>query len=79
MRQLAPLFDVSPATVCRGIQRLRPLLVATVCEGVTVLGNGAYINTGLVMPTRRRPGRALLSGLEEDNAEHRRVWTPLPR
>ncbi len=26
MRQLAPLFGVSPATVCRGIQRLRPLL-----------------------------------------------------
>ncbi|MFP1666365.1 helix-turn-helix domain-containing protein, partial [Streptomyces cavourensis] len=26
MRQLAPLFGVSPATVCRVIQRLRPLL-----------------------------------------------------
>ena len=26
MRQLAPLFAVSPATVCRVIQRLRPLL-----------------------------------------------------
>lgn len=25
MRQLAPLFGVSPATVCRVIQRLRPL------------------------------------------------------
>lgn len=26
MRQLAPLFGVSPATVCRVIQRLGPLL-----------------------------------------------------
>jgi hypothetical protein len=26
MRQLAPLFGISPATVCRVIQRLRPLL-----------------------------------------------------
>ncbi|MFF8351801.1 transposase family protein [Cellulosimicrobium funkei] len=148
MRQLAPLFGVSPATVCRVIQRLRPLLaiepatrpddaverlwivdgtlipvrdrtvgassrnyrfsanvqvvidadtklviaaarpvpgntadakawrdsgLAAVCEGVTVLGDGAYINTGLVIPHRKRPGRALLSGEEEDNAEHRRV------
>ncbi|MGO4424158.1 transposase family protein, partial [Streptomyces sp. MCAF7] len=142
MRQLAPLFAVSPATVCRGIQRLRPLLalepasrpadivdgtlipvrdrqvgassrncrfsahvqviidadtrlvVATTRpapgnradaqvwrnsglaqhgEGVTVLGDSAYINTGLVVPHRKRPGRPLLAGEEEDNAEHRRV------
>lgn len=43
------------------------------CEGVTVLGDGAYINTGLVVPHRKRPGRALLPGEEEDNAEHRKV------
>ncbi|WP_405910203.1 transposase family protein [Streptomyces sp. NBC_00828] len=148
MRQLAPLFGVSPATVCRVIQRLRPLLaleptsrpvdaadrlwivdgtlvpvrdrkvgassrnyrfsanvqviidadtrlvVATArpapgnkadahvwrnsglpdrCQGVTVLGDGAYINTGLVVPHRKRPGRPLLAGEEADNAEHRRV------
>ncbi|MET9392675.1 transposase family protein [Streptomyces sp. NPDC006624] len=148
MRQLAPLFGCSPATVCRVIQRLRPLLaiepaaappdaadrlwivdgtlipvrdrttgassrnyrfsanvqviidadtklviaaarpvpgntadakawrdsgLARHCEGVTVLGDGAYINTGLVVPHRKRPGRALLSGEEEDNAEHRTV------
>ncbi|MFE5078963.1 transposase family protein [Streptomyces mirabilis] len=148
MRQLAPLFGVSPATVCRVIQRLRPLLalepasrpvdaadrlwivdgtlvpvrdrkvgassrnyrfsanvqviidadtrlvVATArpapgnradahvwrdsglperCRGVTVLGDGAYINTGLVVPHRKRPGRPLLAGEEADNAEHRRV------
>ncbi|WP_329377044.1 transposase family protein [Streptomyces sp. NBC_01716] len=148
MRQLAPLFGVSPATLCRVIQRLRPLLaiepasrpadaverlwiadgtlipvrdrkvgassrnyrfsanvqvvidadtrlviaaampvpgntadakawrdsgLATDCEGVTVLGDGAYINTGLVVPHRKRPGRALLPGEEDDNAEHRRV------
>ncbi|MGW1761834.1 transposase family protein [Streptomyces mirabilis] len=148
MRQLAPLFGVSPATVCRVIQRLRPLLalgpasrpvdaadrlwivdgtlvpvrdrkvgassrnyrfpanvqviidtdtrlvVATArpapgnradahvwrdsglpeqCRGVTVLGDGAYMNAGLVVPHRKRPGRALLAGEEADNAEHRRV------
>ncbi|MDQ1032689.1 hypothetical protein QF035_010271 [Streptomyces umbrinus] len=148
MRQLAPLFGVSPATVCRVIQRLRPLLalepasrpvdaadrlwivdgtlvpvrdrkvgassrnyrfsanvqviidadtrlvVATArpapgnktgahvwrnsglpdrCQGVTVLGDGAYINTGLAVPHRKRPGRPLLAGEEADNAEHRKV------
>nr|WP_233361859.1 transposase family protein [Streptomyces sp. GMR22] len=116
MRQLAPLFGISPATVCRVIQRLGPLLalepasrivdgtlipvrdrqvgassrnyrfsanvqviidadtrlvvaatrpapgnradariwrdsgLARTCEGITVLGDGAYINTGLVVP-----------------------------
>ncbi|RYJ29369.1 hypothetical protein CU044_2462 [Streptomyces sp. L-9-10] len=35
--------------------------------------DGAYINTGLVVPHRKRPGRALLPGEEEDNAEHRKV------
>ncbi|MCM2424791.1 transposase family protein [Streptomyces sp. RKAG337] len=148
MRQLAPLFGVSPATVCRVIQRLGPqlalepiarrdeavdrlwivdgtlipvrdrtvaassrnyrfsanvqviidadtrLVVAAArpvpgnradarvwresglsahCTGVTVLGDGAYINTGLVVPHRKRPGRALLPGEETDNAEHRKV------
>ncbi|SCF90854.1 Helix-turn-helix of DDE superfamily endonuclease [Streptomyces sp. DconLS] len=148
MRQLAPLFGVSPATVCRVIQRLRPLLalrpvtrpvdaadrlwvvdgtlvpvrdrklgassrdyrfsanvqviidadtrlvVATArpapgnradahvwrssglperCQGVTVLGDGACVNTGLVVPHRRRPGRPLPAGEEADNKEHRRV------
>ncbi|MFE7623867.1 transposase [Streptomyces sp. NPDC057509] len=148
MRQLAPLFGCSPATVCRVIHRLRPLLAieptarpadaverlwivdgtlipvrdrkvgassrnyrfsanvqviidadtklviaaarpvpgntadakawrdsgpADVCQDVTVLGDGAYINTGLVTPHRKRPGRPLLPGEESDNAEHRRV------
>ncbi|MFE5709647.1 transposase family protein [Streptomyces sp. NPDC056501] len=42
-------------------------------ESVTVLADGAYINTGLVVPHRKRQGRALLPGEEEDNAEHRKV------
>ncbi|MFF3248964.1 transposase family protein [Streptomyces sp. NPDC002870] len=42
-------------------------------EGVTVLSDGAYINTGLVAPHRKRPGRDLLAAEEEDNAEHRSV------
>ncbi len=39
------------------------------CADATVLAGGAYINTGPVLPHRRRTGRAL----EEDNAEHRRI------
>ncbi|GHF12032.1 hypothetical protein GCM10014715_79720 [Streptomyces spiralis] len=148
MRQMAPLFGVSPATVCRVIQRLGPLLaleparasadtadrlwivdgtlvpvrdrkigassrnyrfsanvqvivdadtrlvvaaarpvpgttadakawrdsgLAEHCRGVTVLGDGAYINTGLIVPHRKRPSRPLLKGEEEDNAAHRKV------
>lgn len=43
------------------------------CLGVTVLGDGAYINTGLIVPHRKRPGRPLLKGEEDDNAAHRNV------
>lgn len=43
------------------------------CESVTVLGDGACINTGLIVPHRKRPGRPLLKGEEEDNAQHRKV------
>lgn len=43
------------------------------CQGVTVLGDGAYINTGLVVPHRKRPGLPLLPGEEADNAEHLKV------
>nr|WP_308189555.1 hypothetical protein [Streptomyces sp. CB02980] len=42
-------------------------------EGVTVPAVGAYIHSGLLVPHRKRSGRALLSGEEEGNAEHRRV------
>ncbi|MFG2341821.1 transposase [Streptomyces yangpuensis] len=150
MRQLAPLFGISPATVCRVIQRLRPLLAlepaprpvtdverlwivdgtlipvrdrkvgassrnyrfsanvqviidadsrlvvasarpapgnkadahvwresglpaAAAAAGTTVIADGAYLGTGLIVPHRRRAGRPLLRGQEEDNAEHRRV------
>ncbi|MFF5042973.1 transposase [Streptomyces nigra] len=148
MRQLAPLFGCSPATVCRVIQRLGPLLalepapspapgadrlwivdgtlipvrdrkvaassrnyrfsanvqviidadtrlvvasarpapgnkadahvwrasgLPTLTAGTTVIADGAYLGTGLIVPHRRRAGRPLLRGQEEDNAEHRRV------
>ncbi|WP_326750819.1 transposase family protein [Streptomyces hirsutus] len=43
------------------------------CQGVTVLGHGAYINTGLVVPHRKRPERPLREAEEEDNAQHRKV------
>lgn len=157
MRQLAPLFGVSPATVCRVIQKLGPLLalepvahrgegaerlwivdgtlipvrdrtiaassqnyrisanvqviidadtrlvVATArpapgnraeaqvwrtsglpeqCQGAVVLGDGAYIDSGVVVPHRKRPGRALLPGEEArpaDGASVRRPRPPRPR
>jgi hypothetical protein len=41
--------------------------------GMTVIADGAYLGTGLIVPHRRRAGRPLLRGQEEDNAEHRRV------
>ncbi|MER5604194.1 transposase family protein, partial [Streptomyces sp. NPDC002265] len=43
------------------------------CQGVTVLGDGAYLNCGMAVPHRKRPGRALLQAEEDDNAEHRKV------
>lgn len=41
--------------------------------GTTVIADGACLGTGLIVPHRRRAGRPLLRGQEEDNAEHRRV------
>ncbi len=43
------------------------------CQGVTVLGDGAYLNCGMGVPQRKRPHRPLLPGEEEDNAAHRKV------
>ncbi|MFJ9721293.1 transposase family protein [Streptomyces sp. NPDC101209] len=148
MRQLGPLFGVSSSTVCRVIQRLRPLLalepvsrpadaadrlwivdgtlvpvrdrsvgsssrnhrfsanvhvivdadtrpviaaarpvpgttadahawrssgLAGHCQGVTVVGDGAYLDCGMVVPHRKRPHRPLLPGEEDDNTAHRKV------
>ncbi|RPF30103.1 DDE superfamily endonuclease [Streptomyces sp. Ag109_G2-6] len=41
--------------------------------GTTVIADGAYLGTGLIIPHRKRAGRPLLRGQEEDDAEHRRV------
>lgn len=42
--------------------------------GTTVIADGAYLGTGLIVPHRRKAaGRPLLRGQEEDNTEHRRV------
>lgn len=40
---------------------------------MTVLGDGAYMNTALVVPQRKSPGRGPAQGEEEDNAQHRKV------
>lgn len=44
-----------------------------IAAGTTVIADGAYLGTGLVVPHRRRAGRPLLRGQEEDDAQHRRV------
>lgn len=41
--------------------------------GTTVIADGAHLGTGLIVPHRKRAGRPLLRGQEEDSAEHRRV------
>lgn len=38
------------------------LMRAQQCQVVAVLGDGAYINTGPVVPYRKRPGQPLLAG-----------------
>ncbi|MET9418339.1 transposase family protein [Streptomyces klenkii] len=47
--------------------------LSELCQGVTVLGDGACLNCGIGVPHRKRPGRPLLRGEEDGNAEHRRV------
>ncbi|MFJ2746249.1 transposase family protein [Streptomyces sp. NPDC087440] len=47
--------------------------LAEYCQGVTVLGDGAYLNCGMAVPHRKRPRRPLLTGGEADNAAHRKV------
>ncbi|SCK55575.1 DDE superfamily endonuclease [Streptomyces sp. ScaeMP-e48] len=44
-----------------------------IAAGTTVIADGAYLGTGLIVPHRRRAGRPLLRSQEEDNTEHRRV------
>lgn len=44
-----------------------------ITAGTTVIADGAYLGTGLIVPHRRRAERPLLRGQEEDNTEHRRV------
>lgn len=43
------------------------------CQDVTVLGDDAYLNCGMVTQHRKRAHRGLLAGEEEDNAAHRKV------
>ncbi|MFD9444722.1 transposase family protein [Streptomyces sp. NPDC060006] len=43
------------------------------CHDVTVLGDGAYLICGMVVPHRKRPRRPLLAGEEADDAAHRTV------
>ncbi len=38
-----------------------------IAAGTTVIADGAYLGIGLIGPHRRRAGRPLLRGQEEDN------------
>ncbi len=50
MRQLAPLFGVSPATVCRVIQRLRPFLALGPLTRPVDAADRLWIMDGTLVP-----------------------------
>lgn len=54
MRQPAPLFGVSPATVCRIIQRLRPLLALGPVSRPVDAAERLWIVDGTLVPVRDR-------------------------
>lgn len=54
MRQLAPLFGCSPATVCRVIQRLRPLLAIEPATRPADAVERLWIVDGTLVPVRDR-------------------------
>ncbi|KOV73602.1 MULTISPECIES: IS5/IS1182 family transposase [unclassified Streptomyces] len=54
MRQLAPLFGCSPATVCRIIQRLRPLLALEPAPRPVAGVERLWIVDGTLIPVRDR-------------------------
>lgn len=54
MRQLAPLFGVSPTTVCRVIQRLRPLLAVEPATRPADVIERLWIVDGTLIPVRDR-------------------------
>ncbi|MEX2975281.1 transposase family protein [Streptomyces sp. C184] len=54
MRQLAPLFGISPATVCRVIQRLRPLLALEPAPRPVADVERLWIVDGTLIPVRDR-------------------------
>lgn len=53
-RQLAPLFGVSPATVCRGVQRLGPLLALEPARTSREAVERLWIVDGTLIPVRDR-------------------------
>ncbi|SHN36568.1 hypothetical protein SAMN05216499_14722 [Actinacidiphila paucisporea] len=45
---------------------------------MTVLGDGTYLNCGMVTPHRKRPHLALLTGEEQDNAHRKSLLSFRP-
>lgn len=54
MRQLAPLFGICPATVCRIIQRLGPLLALEPAPRPALAAERLWIVDGTLIPVRDR-------------------------
>ncbi|GGS91498.1 hypothetical protein GCM10010286_15240 [Streptomyces toxytricini] len=54
MRQLAPLFGISSATVCRVIQRLRPMLALEPAPRPVADVDRLWIVDGTLIPVRDR-------------------------
>lgn len=58
MRQLAPLFGISPTTVCRVIKQLRPLLAIEPASCPTDAVERLWIVDGTLIPVRDRKAGA---------------------
>lgn len=58
MRQLAPLFGVSPTTVCRVVRRLRPLLALEPTPRPVDAADRLWIVDGTLVPVRDRKAGA---------------------
>ncbi|MEV8037994.1 transposase [Streptomyces sp. NPDC086182] len=71
LRQLGPLFGISNRNDCKAWE----LSGGKAAVGkTTVVADGGYRGTGLVIPHRREPGQAeLLAWKEEHNRSHRKV------
>lgn len=70
-RQLAPLFGVSPATVCRVVQRLGPLLALEPARTSREAVERLWIVDGTIIPVRDRvDGLSMIATVSDGAPAH---------